>query len=102
MSTTEPFYITVPASGTITLPPEFSGKTVRVDAESDDLAKIQRLREEDRKFRQHKSVDEIIQERGLKTVQSLEELMTEEPAWDSEEEFFAFLEAIGEDINLYR
>ncbi len=30
MSTTEPFYTTVPANGTITLPPEFRGSEILV------------------------------------------------------------------------
>jgi len=100
--TPQPYYTTVPASGAILLPPEFFGKTIRIETESKEDSQLQRLQEADREFRQPRTLDEILKAQGPKVIYSLEELLPDEPAWESQEEFFEFLEAIGEDIDLYR
>lgn len=53
----------------------------------------------DNDFYRFKPLREILDEQGAKPVAALEELMPDGPAWDSQEEFFSFLEAIGEDVD---
>ncbi len=89
--------IDVPNDGTVTLPEAFRGtKVVVIKQSQDDGMMI------DDDFYRFKPLKEILEEQGARTVVSLEELMPSEPAWDSEEEFFKFLEAIGEDVDNYR
>jgi len=99
MTQTQPYYTTVPESGTITLPSEYWGKAVKVLTEEEE--KRLRIIQADYDFRHPKSLEEILKEQNAKPVR-FDDLIPEEPAWESEEEFFAFLEAIGEDLNLYR
>ena len=97
--TTFSFHTTVPSNGTITLPPEFRGKTVTLL--TDDEEKRLRLKLADYEFRHPKPLKQILQEQNAKPFR-FDDSMPKEPTWESEEEFFAFLESIGEDPNRYR
>ena len=101
MSLAQQFYTTVPESGTITLPPEFRGKTVRLLAEEEEAEKLLRIKLADYEFRHPKTLEQILKEQNAKPIR-FDDSIPEKPAWESDEEFFEFLEAIGEDPSHYR
>ncbi len=102
MSTTEPFYTTVLPDGTLAdpLPEMLRGRNVKIS--TDDEGKLFRIMQADYEFRHPKSLEQIISEQNVKPIQSIDELIPDEPAWDDDEEFFDFLEAIGENPRNYR
>jgi len=99
MSIAQPFYTMVPESGMITLPPEFRGKTVKLLTEEEE-EKLARIKQADYNFRHPKTLEEILKD--AKPIRDIKDLHPEEPIWDSDEEFFEFLDALGEDVENYR
>jgi hypothetical protein len=99
--TTFPFHTTVLDDGmlAVPLPEEFRGKTVKLL--TDDEEKLLRIVQADYNFRHPKSLEQILTEQNAKPFR-FDDSIPKEPAWESDEEFFAFLEAIEEDTNLYR
>ncbi len=95
------FEFTVPLDGTIpvVLPEEFRGKKVAIVTEGKDRPKPCSY---DDSFYHPKSLEEIIAEQGKKPIEDISELCPEKPLWDSDEEFFKFLEAVDIDPENYR
>ena len=53
-------------------------------------------------FRSEKTAAEIIEKHGTRPIKDITELYPEKPVWDSDEEFLAFVETIGDNPNDYR
>ena len=60
MTLTQPFYTTVPESGTITLPPEYRGAEIMIR----ETAPKKMLPMDSREFPRRKTLDEIAAEQG--------------------------------------
>ena len=96
-----PFLATVLNDGTLAapLPKQFRGTTVKLLTEDDE--KLLRLKLADYEFRHPKALGQLLKEQNAKPFR-FDDSIPSEPAWESKEEFFTFLEAIGEDPNLYQ
>ena len=90
MTLTQPFYTTVPESGTITLPPKYRGVEVTIH-ETIPKKPLPIDRDE---FWRKKSLEEIVAEQGgPKVCTNPASLWERYPKlWDSEEELEEFLE----------
>jgi hypothetical protein len=95
------YELSVPDDGIVVLPPEFCGSKVVVINKNDN-EKVSEIIQADKEFRQQKSLDEILKVQNAKPIRSIDDLRRNEQVWESEKEFFDFLEAIGENIDLYR
>ena len=96
-----PFHTMVLDDGMLAapLPEVFRGKTVNLSMEDEE--KLIRLKLVDHEFRHPKPLEKILKEQNAKPFR-FDDSIPKEPAWESDEEFFAFLEAIGEDPSRYR
>ena len=96
MSVAQPFYTTVPSSGTITLPPEFRGTEVMIR----EAAPKKPLPENDDDFWRKKSLDEIDAEQGGPKICTNPDEYFGSLAflWDSKEEIEMFLKKRKEEI----
>jgi hypothetical protein len=99
--TTIPFHTTVLDNGMLAapLPEEFRGKTVNVL--TDDEATLLRLKLADHEFRYPKSLKQILAEQNALPFR-FDDSIPNEPAWESKDDFVAFLESIGEDPSRYQ
>ena len=98
---TFPFLTTVLDDGTLAapLPDKFRGRTVKLI--TDDEEKLLRLKLAGYGFCHPKALGQILKEQNAKPFR-FDDSIPQEPAWESNEEFFAFLEAIGEDPSRYQ
>lgn len=102
------FEFTALPDGTIpiVLPEEFRGKKLKITLVDEDVSseeeKRLRLLSANREFYRHKPLEEIVKEQGIKPIRSIEDLRPKEPIWESDEEFFEFLEAMGMDVDNYK
>jgi hypothetical protein len=100
---TLPFTISIPLDGAVTFPPEFRGKTLKLETvTTESNEKFLKVLQSDASFRQPQSLEQILKMQNAKPIKSIDDLRPDEPVWESEEDFFAFLEAIGENPELYR
>jgi hypothetical protein len=89
--------------GTVTFPPEFRGKLLKLEPIATESGeKFHKILQADESFRQPNSLEQILKAQNAKPIKSIDDLRPDEPVWESEEEFFSFLEAIGENPDLYR
>lgn len=106
MSTSPKTEFYVPEDGIVVLPKECCGKKFKVVLVEEELSsedeKLLRMLKADYEFRHPKTLQQLVEEQGVKPIGTIDELIPEQPAWESDEEFYAFLEAIGEDVNFYR
>jgi len=96
MTLTQPFYTTVPESGTITLPPKYRGVEVTIH-ETISKKPLPRDRDE---FWRKKSLEEIVAEQGGPKVCTNPDEYFGSLAflWDSEEEMETFLKKRREEV----
>lgn len=97
--------ITIPENGILTLPEEFRGKKFKMvpleEEPSPDDEQLSQILEANHDFWHPKTIEQLVAEQGIKPIRSIEDMRPKEPIWESDEDFYEFLVAMGRDVDNY-